>query len=149
MRIDESIKSTEIWYVLYKGSHSFTWHQTRAIPAFTSQLQSINSHWLIFILVRWGYKANLASAHSRLAKVIAIWYTKITCHVFSETRCIYCGVFRRGFWALFRLPRSINGAFTREIAQASRQSFFLHGTMQRMSYWLEFCHTIWHWRLME
>ena len=33
----------------YKGSHSFTCHQTRAIPAFTPQSQSITALWPVLI----------------------------------------------------------------------------------------------------
>ena len=32
-----------------QGSHSFTFHQTRAIPAFTLQPQSVIAHWLVLI----------------------------------------------------------------------------------------------------
>ena len=46
--------------MLYKCSQSFTCHQTRAIPAFTPQLQRITALWLVLIAPTQGGMARLS-----------------------------------------------------------------------------------------
>ena len=43
-----------------KGSHSFAYHQTRAIPAFTPQPQSISTLWPVLIVPTHGRMARLS-----------------------------------------------------------------------------------------
>jgi len=59
--------------MLYKGSHSFTCHQTRAISAFTLQPQSITALWPILIApIHQGMASNSLHGLVQILRLVVL-----------------------------------------------------------------------------